>query len=299
MTQVPVVFDEVAGEPVEQLGMGREAPLTAEVLARGDKAVEEKSLPVAVHGNAGGEGVCLAHGPLGQPEPVVRSAFGQGREEVGDTRRDRFSAGRVKTALKDVALAGSFHLLHHHDLGNLFDEGAALLPEGGEFRVFITISGIDGRKVVREIGDELILSGSEGGYLCWCQGSVVNAKVIDETVFESAVTHPLPDDDSVTTAAGDLAGEFVADDLELDRFAIDVEAHSGGAARAVVGQGDVLPGAREKLLFCPHPDGVAGLVMNESGAEATFVEEQFVAAARGVGPGFGTAEDDGALFAVW
>jgi hypothetical protein len=40
----------------------------------------------------------------------------------------------------------------------------------------------------------------------------------------------LPDHDSITAASRDFAGEFVADDFEFHRFAIEVDFYSLGAA---------------------------------------------------------------------
>ena len=55
VAEVPAVFDEVHGEPIEQFGMGGPRTLVAEVTGAFDDAAAENHLPEAVHRDAGGE----------------------------------------------------------------------------------------------------------------------------------------------------------------------------------------------------------------------------------------------------
>ena len=61
----PVVINEVAAEPVEELGVGWEVALQTEVLRRADEAISEELLPDAVDVNAGSERVSRKSEPLG------------------------------------------------------------------------------------------------------------------------------------------------------------------------------------------------------------------------------------------
>ena len=65
MLGAPVVIDEVAAEPVEELGMGGEVALQAEVFRRADEAISEELLPDTIDVNAGRERVIGKSEPLG------------------------------------------------------------------------------------------------------------------------------------------------------------------------------------------------------------------------------------------
>ena len=74
--QVPARVHEVAGQPVQEPGMGRGLALHAEVLRGGNQPTPEDHLPIAVHRYAGQKRVIGRGEPLGQAEPVFRGALG-------------------------------------------------------------------------------------------------------------------------------------------------------------------------------------------------------------------------------
>ena len=80
----------VARQPVEQLGMGRQPPLAAEVLRRRDQAAAEEHLPDAVHGDARGQRVAAIGQPAGQAEAVAR--------RIGRERQEARAACRAATS---------------------------------------------------------------------------------------------------------------------------------------------------------------------------------------------------------
>ena len=57
MLEIPIFFHELDSEPVEEFGVGGAGAHDAEVLSGLDDAASENVVPVAVDGDAGGEGV--------------------------------------------------------------------------------------------------------------------------------------------------------------------------------------------------------------------------------------------------
>jgi hypothetical protein len=84
-----------------------------------------------------------------------------------------------------------------------------------------------------------------------------------------------------------------------DGGAVDEDLKAGGTAGAVVADGDVHPRLRgADRIEGADGDGIAGPEVDERPFEAAVLEEQFVAAAGGVGPRAGTVENDSALLGV-
>ena len=81
----------------------------------------------------------------------------------------------------------------------------------------------------------------ELGHLDRRQRPVEDRDLVDQAVLEAAVAEPLADGELVATAAGDVLGQRVADDLALGPAAVLIEGQAAGPARAVVGQRDVDP----------------------------------------------------------
>ena len=108
----------------------------------------------------------------------------------------------------------------------------------------------------------------------------------------------LAEGDGVTAAAGDVFGEVIADNLSACRLAVNEQAKAGGAARTVIRDGDVDPFVDGERIGGADRNRVAGPEVNERPFGAAVFEEEFVAAAAGVGPGTRAVEDDGALFGI-
>ena len=68
----PAVFDELAGQPVQELRMAWRRPGAAEVARRRDNAAAEVMPPEAVDHHAGGQRVLLARHPLGEDASAPR-----------------------------------------------------------------------------------------------------------------------------------------------------------------------------------------------------------------------------------
>ena len=78
----PAFANQLAGQPIEQLGMRRRLAAGAEVAGRGDDATAEMELPEAIHLDAGQQcaGAVLRVGdPLGQRPAAVRCAAARRR----------------------------------------------------------------------------------------------------------------------------------------------------------------------------------------------------------------------------
>ena len=88
---VPTGVAKFGGEPVEELGVGREFSLGAEVIDGGAECGVEEERPEAVHDGAGGDGVFFGSEPVGEVEAgeaLGLGAFEAGREEGGGGGED-------------------------------------------------------------------------------------------------------------------------------------------------------------------------------------------------------------------
>ncbi len=123
--QVPARVHEVAGQPIQEPGMGWWLALHSEIFGGGNQPASKDHLPVAVHRYAGQKRVVRRGEPLGQAEPVFRGALGEGRKNLRRRSLHDFAPFRVESSFKDMRFAQAWHFLHHHDLG----EPLALIPE--------------------------------------------------------------------------------------------------------------------------------------------------------------------------
>ena len=98
----PAVADQLAGQPVEQLGMRRRLPLLAEVARRGDDPAAEVVLPEPVDDHPGQQ-VARAPVDVGEPVGQGRPAIRRSAQPVGGVDRPaRFAApaSRISTCRK-------------------------------------------------------------------------------------------------------------------------------------------------------------------------------------------------------
>lgn len=91
MLQVPSGFHEFAGQPVQEIGVGRALGLESEVFRGADESGAEEELPLAVDDHACGQGMRRVEEPAGEFEAVggVWLRVGCGVETSRDARRDR------------------------------------------------------------------------------------------------------------------------------------------------------------------------------------------------------------------
>ena len=134
------------------------------------------------------------------------------------------------------------------------------------------------------------LGGFEGS-----QFTVEDLELVDKSSLEAVVAHALTEGDKRIPAAGDFAGELVADDFGIKPFAVEVELESCSPAGAVVGHRDMVPFSDGENLLAADAQGVAWVEVDEGGAEFAVLKQKLVAAAGGIGPGFGATDDDGSL----
>ena len=93
----------------------------------------------------------------------------------------------------------------------------------------------------------------------------------------------------------DVLGQFVPDKVRGEGLAVEPEPEPPGGTGSVVGDRYMVPLAGGKRFPGGHADGISGIEVNEGDTEFSIEEEEFVAAASGVGPGLGPPPDHGAL----
>jgi hypothetical protein len=177
--------------------------------------------------------------PAGEAEPVF-----------GLVSRERRQCGRrvglhgcapliVLAALEDIGHLGLWEVPHDHDFRGPFGEIVAAATGRFEGRPL-------GRRFVGEGRGEVVADGlgiaflGEGRrdrarrgkipHLEWRERTSKHAEVIHEAVLEAVVARPLADRDGVATAAGDLAGEAVADDRGGGRMTVHEDREPRGLA---------------------------------------------------------------------
>ena len=132
--EAPAVFDEGAGEPVEQGGVGGAVAEDAEVFGAGDEAATEVPAPEAVDGDAGGEGVLAGGKPAGEVEAAA--LFGRedglcegGAHDGGEAAGDGWAEGEVAAADVDGHGGGDGAVGDAHEGGGIRGE----VLQGHEF----------------------------------------------------------------------------------------------------------------------------------------------------------------------
>src|SRR5512134_693952 len=88
---------------------------------------------------------------------------------------------------------------------------------------------------------------------------------------------------------------MVADDLGLERRAVEVQPYAGRTARSVVRDREARPLVQRQRPPCAHRDRIAGPEVNEPEDGPAAIERQLEPAASGVGPRTGLMKNDGTL----
>ena len=153
--QVPTGVHQVGGEPVEEFGVNGEVTLGAEVFAGADDAGAEEGFPVAVDGDAGGEGVVFGDEPAGEGEAVAGGVLGERVEGDGGGGVDFGAEVLPFAAILDVAFAVFVGREFRHD------------GDGG---------GFDGGEVFFEFGEAL--AGGCGGFADGAQVVVAEGALV-------------------------------------------------------------------------------------------------------------------------
>ncbi len=116
---VPSRIHEILSEPIEELGMGREVALGAEIFTRTHDAVSEEHLPESVNDDASGERIGRVDEPSCESEPIFWGVSGEWGQDGGSGCGHGIAFAIVGTAQKDVRWARLLHLLHHQGGGDL------------------------------------------------------------------------------------------------------------------------------------------------------------------------------------
>ena len=117
------------------------------------------------------------------------------------------------------------------------------------------------------------------------QFSAEDAEIVNRSAFESAIAKAFTQRDVVAAATGDFLGEIVFDHLARRRFAVDEQLQAGRAAAAVVRHDDVHPFVDWQLVGRGNRNGIARPEVNQRPLQPSLFDQQFIAAAAGVGPG--------------
>ena len=299
---IPAGADKLAGEPIEQLGIFGAVALAAEVIDGFHEAAAEEGLPETIHRHAREQRMARVGQPAREAEAVARLVGGKRRERRGSVGADGGATLIVFAPLENVGGPGLRQFAHHHDVLRLVGEFGLRGARGGERREL----GAVGLVVIREVMAELRLAlggrertgGKKFAHFHRGQRAAEDAEVVHEPAREAAVAEPFAEGDRVAAAARDVLGEMVADDFGARRAAVDEQAEAGGAARAVVGDGDVNPFVERERIEGADRNRIAGPEVNERPFRAAVLDQEFVAAAAGVGPRARTVEHDGALLRV-
>ena len=142
------MFDEVDGEPVEQLRMEGTFALQAEVFGGAHEALAEEHLPEVVHGHSRSQGILLGGQPTGEAEARAGFAFRPGGERLGDVGPDLVAVLIPDAAHEDERVARLLALGEDHDVE--FAGGALGL---GELSLG-TVHGLTGNLVRRMVHQE-------------------------------------------------------------------------------------------------------------------------------------------------
>ena len=264
--QVPAGVDEGAGEPVEQLRVGRKPALAAEVRRGRDQPAAEEQGPVAVHDHARGEGVPPVEEPPGEAEAVSGQVLRERQDGLGRARLHALGRRVVGPAREDEGGPGSGQLPHAHDLGERREE-RVLLAAGDDERppllleartvpqdVVLAKSRLLGRRPLGpwggrgpgrahrarrrgppprtpSAGRRRRAARRRSRRPASRRGGGRGAARADLPVL------PVP-------VVQDAAAEVVHDRPRLRGLSVEEEAKPARAARAVVGQRDVVPAAR-------------------------------------------------------
>ena len=114
----PAPIRELAGQPVEQLGMRRRIGLRAEITTRAHEPCAEERPPRAVDRDAADERVALADEPPGEGQTISRLPFGKRREDLGDAGSHRFPRAQVLASMMakgPARIVGGAFLKDHRD----------------------------------------------------------------------------------------------------------------------------------------------------------------------------------------
>jgi hypothetical protein len=156
---VPARGDEVAGEGVEEIRVGGERALIAEVIDGVDETAAEHLGPETVDDDASGERVGGVGGPFGETEAIGWVSGVEGEDGGGDACGDGIAGGVVSAALEEAGGFGVRGFLHDHEGGDGVLEGveggAGLLECGGGGAGF----GVEGAEPV---GEECVGCGGGG-----------------------------------------------------------------------------------------------------------------------------------------
>ena len=102
---IPSAGNELGGQPIEELGMGRQFTLAAEVFAGLHQTRAKAALPKAVHRNPRREGIGWIHQPACQGQSIGRESHGQGWEYRRGSRLNDLALGQEVAPEMDVGLA--------------------------------------------------------------------------------------------------------------------------------------------------------------------------------------------------
>ncbi len=148
---VPVTL-KLGGEPVQDVALYGLVALGAEILGGLDEAGAEMKLPVAIDGDARGEGVLRAEEPLGEAQTIRGGVLGHGRKHRRDAGSYLLGLVAIVAAGQDEGVARLGHLGHDLRRRDFFFSLRELRLEGVELGVDAAQfgGGVAGEEVIEE-----------------------------------------------------------------------------------------------------------------------------------------------------
>ena len=279
--QIPTGLDEGAGEPVEQFRVRGQGALAAKVLGGGHEAVAEMQLPVSIHNDPGRQRLFRIRDPFGETEPVAGQL---GIERENGVRRaglDLIAVLIIGAALEQISGTRLRQVAHRHDFIDAIDEPVFVVAKFLQFR-----SQLDRRliHVCEIIFQQIFLAGLRRLHgriaidrleLKRSQALIEHLQVSDEAILETASSKSRTKGQWSTI--GEILEQGIADDLDRERFSVQVQLHADCAAGAVAGDAELEPFVEFKFLAGANLERVAGPEMNESKRGVTIFENELVA----------------------
>ena len=297
VANIPTLVHELHGEPVEQLGVGGEGSLVAEIVGRGNESFAKEQLPVAVDRHTGGEGVVAAEDPLRETKAVGR--------QIGvkwqDGRRNAslhllFSLG-VHPPVEHKGGPGPV-VVHDLHLHSPTEEAGSLPHKIPQAALKLAVSRVELEAKILRNSFRVGFAGGQGGF---------NRRPACQLGHLQAAQLPVINPDFVKTALqkADFAGkplvpfactqgslvqlegavhrqdgslELVVLDCGVQGFAVEENAHSFGFPAAVVGHKSMNPLAKWHFFLTLNPGLVVGQGMDQAENEdARRVDEKIPA----------------------
>ena len=247
--------------------MRRQPALIAEVRGCSDEPAAEQHGPIAIHDHTGRQRMARVHEPARKPEPILRQTRREVPDRPGCARSDAHGRRIVRTARQDECRPRRRQLPHGHhfrqsreNLVLLATKVVSSLNSAGNVaprgrcstrpapRAAHRCAGI---RVCAQHGSRGILGARQYGNVQRRQRTVVDAQLVYRHVLQRLIVTAADPQRRVVvpvlflliSAPDDAALQVIDDNARARELAVEEEPKAARPARAVVGQGEVVPSA--------------------------------------------------------